>query len=423
MFLSNFFTFFVMIFDMRVHRFFKHVNALYKADPSYSRKKIVRYFLNYIKNEKITRHDRDYIFTSFAPPMLSRAFMSNLLAVRDKEQHIFTQQAQARRSAPISFFLSITDKCNFNCTHCSAKNRQNGNELTTEEWKQVIYDIQNMGTSIIGLTGGEPLMHKNIVEIVQSISDKSTSILYTNGSLLTPKMAADLKNSGLWAVGISLDSFDEAEHNAVRNNDSSFKHAIQAVKNAASANLYPMCQLVGYRDRINKKFFLNYMKFAKKIGAKEVRVLEPIKSGALSKKDASFFLTTNERIDLIAIQRWINSKFGLPKMTTFANTESFDQFGCGAGTQHSYIMSHGELLPCDFVPLSFGNVRKKPVKELWTAMTDCIGNPKNGCFAFTIQNDMIKHGSRSLPLPEKISRQICTDHRSEKLPKMYTVLV
>ena len=52
--------------------------------------------------------------------------------------------------------------------------------------------------------------------------------------------------------------------------------------------------------------------------------------------------------------------------------ESEGRFGCGAGNQHSYISASGELYPCDFVPMNFGNVKEESIKGLWIEMKNYI---------------------------------------------------
>ncbi|HBD93845.1 MAG: hypothetical protein A2015_11510 [Spirochaetes bacterium GWF1_31_7] len=410
-----------MIFDIRSYRLLKRIHSMYKNDPLYSLKKIIVSSLNTVKNDKINYFNNDYIVTSFLPPLFSNAFISVLEAVRESENK-FTQQAHAKRCGPISFFLSITDRCNYNCIHCSAKNRAGNNELTTDEWLQTIKNIQDIKTAIIGFTGGEALMRDDLTRMIRSVHDDSITILYTNGRLLSYEKAVELKSAGLYAVGVSFDSFNENEHNAIRNNQSGFSDAVCALQNASRAGLYTIAQLVLLRNRIDKKFVYEYMKFVKKLGVHEVRILEPIKAGHLLNENDDFFLTKDDRKRLINIQKYINNIPGMPKLTTFAHTESFEQFGCGAGTQHSYITSEGELLPCDFVPLSFGNVKRKPLSRLWREMNDTMGNPKDGCFAFTIQNDLQKNKSLQFPLPEEISKEICAAHKKEEFPKFYRIL-
>lgn len=69
-----------------------------------------------------------------------------------------------------------------------------------------------MGVFWLGFTGGEPLLHKDLVEIVKSVGDDCAIKLFTTGSNLTPQLAKELKEAGLLYVSISLDHWDEAEH-------------------------------------------------------------------------------------------------------------------------------------------------------------------------------------------------------------------
>jgi MoaA/NifB/PqqE/SkfB family radical SAM enzyme len=341
-----------------------------------------------------------------------------------KEENIYTQQMLAQRTAPISFFLAITYKCNYNCDHCSAKGRISENELTTEQWKTVISDLQEMGTSVIGFTGGEPLLRKDLEELISFVDERSVTILYTNGKGLTYEKAKSFKKSGLYAVGVSLDSTDEEYFNEFRKDKNAFKNSVDALRNCRKAGLYTMMQTVLRREDVTKDFLFELFEFGKELNVHEIRILEPIRSGKLFYKDGreGMFFDKETREKLIQLQFKINKKLRFPKMTTFAHTESDAKYGCGAGTQHSYITPNGEMLPCDFVPLSFGNVLEKNAKELWKELNEIIGLPKSGCFANKINEELQTYKGHSFPLERSLSEEICLKHQSKTYPKYYSVM-
>ncbi len=112
--------------------------------------------------------------------------------------------------------VSVTDRCNFRCVYCSPPH---GNQwlddteiLTYEELLRLITIFSQEGITKIRLTGGEPLVRKDIVAFVAAITAMNTIdelSFTTNGSLLPP-MAHDLKAAGLHRVNISLDTVNPA---------------------------------------------------------------------------------------------------------------------------------------------------------------------------------------------------------------------
>lgn len=110
--------------------------------------------------------------------------------------------------------LSVTDRCDFRCVYCMAEDmtflpRQQ--VLTLEEIARLARTFSSLGTEKIRLTGGEPLVRRNILELVKEIGGYGLRdfAMTTNGSQL-PAMADDLRRAGLHRVNISLDSLDEA---------------------------------------------------------------------------------------------------------------------------------------------------------------------------------------------------------------------
>lgn len=410
-----------MLLSSKNLKFLFKVYQLYKRDDNFSYINGLKSIRNMIQGEKVVKFGEQYLISSFLPPIPSRASISHLTAVKE-EGNLYTQQMLSQRSAPISIYLAITKECPFHCIHCSARGREETQELATEEWIKTIKGLQDMGTSIIGITGGEPMVRKDLPKIIEAIDERSVSYLYTTGIGLSLEKARSLKSKGLFGVGISLDSHIEAEHNLVRGNTKAYQTALQAIRNASQAGLYTMVQKVAFKQDVDESKLMELFKLAKANGAHEVRLLEPIKSGELFDTDDEVFYTSEDRQELIDIQLRANKQWNLPKITTFAYTESKEKYGCGAGTQHSYISYSGELYPCDFVPLSFGNVKETGIRELWEEMNQVIGIPKSECFAMQINQTLIENSMGKLPLNKEMSLEICQNHQCKEYPQFYELM-
>lgn len=406
--------------DKKVIKQLYNVYTIYKKDKNFSLIKYIKMMMRMVKGEKIIKHDDTYIISTFMPPIPTRSFITNATAVENMNQ-VFTDQIKARRTAPISIYLCLTHQCPNNCLYCSSKNRNSGDDLSTDEWKTTIKDLQEMNTAIIGLTGGEPMMREDIYEIISAIDKRSTAILFTSGVNLTLEKAKRLKAAGLYSIGISLDSSEKSAHNHNRRDDKAFDYALKALQISRKAGLYTMAQTVILKNDLKEDKLLELFKLAKSYGAHEVKILEPILSGnLLNKKNLDKILYTEEdRRKLKAIQHRANKIKALPKITTFAYTESKEKFGCGAGSQHSYISADGHLYPCDFIPMSFGNVREENIKKLWKNMNNTMGNPKLKCFAQQVNPQVIQISKGKLPLRKDVSMAICKKYQSEEMPDYY----
>jgi MoaA/NifB/PqqE/SkfB family radical SAM enzyme len=106
---------------------------------------------------------------------------------------------------PIACHLYVTDRCNLDCFYCTEYDNSVPHP-SREDLKKWIRKIKELGCIRIGLQGGEPLLHPDIVEIIQYCKalDLNTSMA-TNGFMLTPTLIQDLENAGLDSLQISID--------------------------------------------------------------------------------------------------------------------------------------------------------------------------------------------------------------------------
>ena len=112
--------------------------------------------------------------------------------------------------------ISVTDRCDFRCVYCMAEEMTflpKKDLLTLEELEQVCRTFMSMGTRRIRLTGGEPLVRRNIIQLIRNLGAEVKSgqldelTITTNGSQLT-KMADDLAEAGVRRLNVSIDTLD-----------------------------------------------------------------------------------------------------------------------------------------------------------------------------------------------------------------------
>ena len=109
-----------MAIDKNVIKSLFEIYNILKEDKQFNLLKYVKMMRSFIKGEKIVNHGDKYILSTFLPPFPSKSFIQNILAV-DEPNNIFTKQIYTKRTAPISMYLCITNKCPNNCLYCSAK--------------------------------------------------------------------------------------------------------------------------------------------------------------------------------------------------------------------------------------------------------------------------------------------------------------
>jgi len=147
--------------------------------------------------------------------------------------------------------ISVTDRCNFRCTYCMPKEVFNSDYeflrrddlLSFEEITRISKVFAKLGVKKIRLTGGEPLLRKNIsilIEQLSGIEGIEDISLTTNGVLLTQQVAQQLRDAGLQRITISLDALDDETFKAISDVSFNVDKVLQAVENAEVAGLTPV---------------------------------------------------------------------------------------------------------------------------------------------------------------------------------------
>jgi GTP 3',8-cyclase len=172
--------------------------------------------------------------------------------------------------------ISVTDRCNFRCTYCMPREiygqdfrfLPQAELLTFEEITRLARISISLGVTKIRLTGGEPLLRRDVEELVRMLArlDGLTDLtLTTNGSLLARK-AEVLASAGLHRVSVSLDSLDDDTFAQL--NDVSFPVArvVEGIEAAERAGLHPIKINMVVRRGLNEGSILPMARFARERG-------------------------------------------------------------------------------------------------------------------------------------------------------------
>jgi cyclic pyranopterin phosphate synthase len=178
--------------------------------------------------------------------------------------------------------IALTKRCNLNCAYCHGEGDENCSqntetEMTAEETSRIVKTAVSMGICRVKLTGGEPLMRKDIVEVIKEIDDvlglKDLSMT-TNGTLLAP-LARQLHSSGLRRVNISIPTLEEREFRKLTGGN--VADALEGVTAAVEAGFFPVKLNMVVLKGINDETVPAMVEFASKTGAiLQLIELEPV---------------------------------------------------------------------------------------------------------------------------------------------------
>jgi MoaA/NifB/PqqE/SkfB family radical SAM enzyme/SAM-dependent methyltransferase len=374
---------------MKGTEFFERFAArppLSKAHPA-----VGAFFKDYLKHEKATEFGGRYVINTHMPPYPGRAF--------ERFVELFAGGVKRRL---YSVTLAVTNRCSYRCWHCYNAGRSQ-EDMPLETIRPLAAKLQDLGATMVTLTGGEPLIRKDLAQIAAAFDDRTTLVLNTTGGGLTAARASELKASGLFALGVSLDSIDPAEHDRMRGREGAWRTALNALTIAHSVGLYPYAISLATREFLEPERFHAFLEFARDAGALEVHVLEPTATGRLAGR-SDVLLDDLDRRRILEYQAEYATREDMPTVSSFAYLESADAFGCGAGLTHMYVDGCGEVGPCNLVPISFGNVLKQPLESILDEMARHFSKPRTCCIG-RILGPHIPKGS--LPTPPEVSHELC----------------
>ena len=296
-----------------------------------------------------------FIFSTWIPPAPSIAFDRMLSA---------QVGAVTRRRVPDQFSIAIMRACPNDCIHCSAPSRQ-GDILSDVVIKRAISESLDLGAYLITFDGGEPMLRKELPQLVSHVDQRAIATAFTSGYHLTSDLARQLKQAGLYAVRISIDSPHEDEHDRVRGRKGAFRDALAGVKNALEAGLLVDLFMVtspSNIDHLEDAFCL-----ASDLGAHELSLYEIVAVGRWS-SHRDEVLTAD---DIQRLERFHKEKNRIegPRVTAHPYLLGPKMFGCFAGRRWIHVDAAGDALPCAYMPISFGNINDRSLKEVWKEMS------------------------------------------------------
>ena len=269
-----------------------------------------------------------------------------------------------------------TNKCNLKCKHCyQDAGEQKANELTTAEAKKLIDEIARAGFKIMIFSGGEPLLRPDIYELVAYAAAKGLRPVFgTNGMLITPEVAAKLKQSGAAAMGISLDSLDRDKHNQFRGDDEAFDKTVQGMKNCRAAGLPFQIHTTimdWNRDEVDA-----ILDFAVEMGAiaEYLFFLVPVGRGISiendsveSRKYEALLHQIMERQKTLPIPIKPTCAPQFTRVAKQLGVKLDPRFtrGCLAGLTYCIISPSGIVRPCAYMVEEAGDVRRTPFDVIW----------------------------------------------------------
>lgn len=181
--------------------------------------------------------------------------------------------------------LFLTDRCNLRCVMCGVCDRESRREvpeLNTQEWIEVLESARRLGTMLVSISGGEPMLRRDLEEIIAGAAGRGMRVhMCSNGLLMTPKRVRALADAGLRAVSISIDHVEQESHEALRGRGTWQRtlKGVQTLREHAPDIRVSINTLI---TRENYEILPEMLSFAKELGVHQVKFM-PVHAHMLHK--------------------------------------------------------------------------------------------------------------------------------------------
>ncbi len=280
--------------------------------------------------------------------------------------------------------ISVTDRCNFRCVYCMPKEvfgrdyqfLPSAKLITFEEITRLARVFADHGTRKLRLTGGEPLVRRDIeklVEMLAGIQAIEDIALTTNGSLLAQKAQA-LKDAGLKRITVSLDSLDDATFKAMNDVDFPVGRVLEGIEAAAAAGLMPIKVNMVVKRGMNEQSIVPMARYFRQAGH-ILRLIEYMDVGHSNGWKLDDVVPASEMIEMIGAE--IPLERAAPNYAGEVANRFFYKDGsgevgiiasvsepfCGACSR-ARLSSEGSLFTCLFA--TRGTDFRGPLREGWS---------------------------------------------------------
>ncbi len=264
----------------------------------------------------------------------------------------------SREHIPLDVSLELTWRCNFRCAHCYIPDFQAPDGLATGRILRLLDELAEMGTLFLALTGGEPLLRRDWETIARRARELGFLVtLLTNGALVDNTTAATLAGLGVVAE-VSFHSAAPGVFDRVTGVPGSFHRVLSGVERLRDAGC--TVELTTPVSRLNPDGASGVPELARELGVacRTYTKIFAAKDGGLGPLQ----LRLPEE-EALVLQAGPATGCHIPEGT--ANHPAGDGPLCAAGVRYANVTASGDVLACNVLPGSAGNLNERSFREIW----------------------------------------------------------
>lgn len=272
-------------------------------------------------------------------------------------------------------FVECTNACNLKCKHCYLGNINKNSELPLEKIKDMLDQFSDIGGESVTLSGGEPFLRQDILEIIDYASSRPLFIsIFSNGILITDEIVKKLKQYNIKEVQISLDGAKPETHDAYRGMKGAHKATLRAIDAlrregikvgvATIVNRINIDELTGIVDIC--KNWETIPKFS-----------HQERKGRAVTNGKDYQLTYYEHFQgILKARRYISEKTNQkPFNIKVPEKLNLNSRRCSAGINSLTVLSNGDVYPCmdlNTPQAKLGNICEQSINEMWDSKNEFL---------------------------------------------------
>ena len=271
----------------------------------------------------------------------------------------------SEREIPIHTMLELTNLCNLKCRHCYITEHSRNGELQLDEYRDIMDQLAAVGVLFLTLSGGEPMTREDFFRIAAMAREKEFSFtLYTNGTLITPEAADQLRDLCPERVEISILGSGPSTHDLITQVPGSFDKALQAAKLLIEREIRVQLKTALMRENLDEAWDIQSL--AAGIGA-TYRSSFPIIHRRDGSRDPTDLMATPDQWRAFAKKQYerIPGARVPPEPSPLSAEQTKDATPCGAARNTCRIDSRGNVYPCPANNTAAGNLRRRPFADVW----------------------------------------------------------
>ncbi len=279
---------------------------------------------------------------------------------------------QSIHNGVMKVMINLTYNCHCDCDYCWCASYENKGrqELSSSEVKKIIDQIADYPSlfTLVSFIGGEPLLKEDIYQLINYAAEKGLFVeMETNGILLSESSVAKLKSAGLNHIFIRIEGSSKESHDSISKAEGCFAKAIKGIELCRSAGLSCSIFANTSKEKIYNGEIKRIIELAKALGVASIRIIYPTLSGRLIDAEERRLSAQDEA----QVAGLLEPGFVYLE-STHSSSRGSSRFCAALHKEFFHISCHGEVQPCPFVPLSFGNIRERGLAEIVSVM---FGHP------------------------------------------------